>query len=55
MAAIGDKGKSDRRNERLKAALRENLRRRKAQERGRDAAPASGNQKSEADAPNKDQ
>ena len=37
MTVPGDKGKSARRNARLKAALRENLRRRKAQERGRGA------------------
>jgi hypothetical protein len=42
MANAGNKDKPDHRKERLKAALRENLRRRKAQERGRDgvAKPA---------------
>ena len=41
MTTAGNTGKIDRRKERLKAALRENLRRRKAQERGREeAAPA---------------
>jgi hypothetical protein len=35
MTTTGSKGKPDPRKERLKAALRENLRRRKAQERGR--------------------
>lgn len=38
MATSGNKGKPDPRKERLKAALRENLRRRKAQERGREEA-----------------
>ena len=38
MATSGNKGKPDPRKERLKAALRENLRRRKAQERGREGA-----------------
>jgi hypothetical protein len=37
MASPGKQSKSDPRKERLKAALRENLRRRKAQERGRAA------------------
>jgi len=36
----GKSGHSGSRDERLKAALRENLRRRKAQERARSAAPA---------------
>jgi len=40
MATSGNKGKPDPRKERLKAALRENLRRRKAQERGREEATA---------------
>ena len=40
MTVPGDKGKSARRTARLKAALRENLRRRKAQERGRGAGSA---------------
>jgi len=40
MTVPGDKGKSARRNARLKAPLRENLRRRKAQERGRGAGAA---------------
>jgi len=35
----GNSGKSDGRERRLAAALRENLRRRKAQARGRDKAP----------------
>lgn len=35
-------GKTDARAERLKAALRENLKRRKAQARGREAAPPKG-------------
>ena len=48
-------GPSGRRAERLKAALRENLRRRKAQERARKRAPAaaegSGPDPSERDKP----
>lgn len=35
-------GKSDARAERLKAALRENLKRRKAQARGRESPPGKG-------------
>jgi len=43
MTTSGSKGRPDPRKERLKAALRENLRRRKAQERGRgDAAEPGG-------------
>jgi hypothetical protein len=38
----GKSGKSGRRDKRLAVALRENLRRRKAQARGRGAQPASG-------------
>lgn len=38
MTTAGGKNKPDPRKERLKAALRENLRRRKAQERGREDA-----------------
>jgi hypothetical protein len=38
----GKSGKSGGRDTRLAAALRENLRRRKAQARGRGAPPASG-------------
>lgn len=41
MTTPGSKGKSDPRKERLKAALRENLRRRKAQERGREDTAGS--------------
>jgi len=41
MTSSGNKGKPDPRKERLKAALRENLRRRKAQERGREGASGS--------------
>lgn len=37
----GKKGKPSTRSDRLAAALRENLRRRKAQVRGRDADPAA--------------
>ena len=40
MTNSGPTSKRDRRAERLKAALRENLRRRKAQERGRAAEAA---------------
>lgn len=49
MTVPGDKGKSARRNARLKAALRENLRRRKAQERGRGSAAAPDPENSEAE------
>jgi hypothetical protein len=49
MTVPGDKGKSARRNARLKAALRENLRRRKAQERGRGAGAAPEPKNSEAE------
>ncbi len=49
MTVPGDKGKSARRNARLKAALRENLRRRKAQERGRGAGSAPEPKTSEAE------
>jgi hypothetical protein len=38
----GKSGKSGGRDKRLAAALRENLRRRKTQARGRDAKPESG-------------
>jgi len=52
MTVPGDKGKSARRNARLKAALRENLRRRKAQERGRGAGgPAPQPKTSDAEGP----
>ena len=36
-----DKGKGSSRQDRLKLALRENLKRRKSQARGRDGAPAA--------------
>ncbi len=48
MANPAPKGKSERRKERLKAALRENLRRRKAQERGRGAAGPAGEGQAES-------
>lgn len=54
MTDPGNKGKSGQRNERLKAALRENLRRRKAQERGRDPAVAPERQVSEGEAVKED-
>jgi hypothetical protein len=41
MTTRNNKGKTDPRKERLKAALRENLRRRKMQERGRETAGAA--------------
>ncbi|WP_170153524.1 hypothetical protein [Pseudolabrys taiwanensis] len=50
MATTGNKGKPDPRKERLKAALRENLRRRKAQERGREEATGAEAPESGAEA-----
>ncbi|MGQ0684432.1 hypothetical protein [Bradyrhizobium sp.] len=50
-----DQGKNSSRADRLKLALRENLKRRKSQARGRDAAASSASHKASPDDANEEQ